>query len=116
MNLNESLPTPDGEEKISFDEWLAKEKQANALSRKATHAKWARQRAEDMFDYHGGLIPWHETEEDRYVSVIARAASYNVPIYAATLSIDDRREYFELMIELFALKEDELSADAISMN
>jgi hypothetical protein len=104
MNLNESLPTgPDGEEKISWDEFWKREKEANARSRKKTDAKWARRRAEDLFDYHGGLMPWHETEADKEAEI---SAQQNQAMYSKIFQmsfIGGNRAALDGMMEAFTL-------------
>jgi hypothetical protein len=116
MNLNESL-NPDGSERdMEFDEWLAQEKEANARSRKKTDAKWARRRAEGLFDYHGGLIPWHETEADRKAEISAQQNQATYPKICRISPIGGKRNALASMIELFAVTEDEISPQVVSMN
>jgi hypothetical protein len=116
MNLNESVNPDGGERDIEFDKWLAQEKEANARSRKATHAKRARQRAQHLFDFDGGLIPWHETEADKQAEI---SASQNQAAYSKIFQlsvISGARRTLDGMIELFAVTEDEISAQVVSMN
>ncbi len=112
MNLNESLPTePDGEPDVAWDNWRAMEKEANARSRKKTDAKWARRRAEDLFDYHGGLTPWHETEADKQAEISAQQNQAAYSMICRLASIGGKRNALDGMMEAFTL-----CAPVVSMN
>jgi hypothetical protein len=103
MNLNESV-NPDGSERdIEFDKWLAQEKEANARSWKATHAKRARQRAQHLFDFDGGLIPWHETEADKKAEISAQSNQAAYPKIFQLSYVGGKRAALDGMMKAFTL-------------
>ncbi len=55
MNLNESLSADDGDGD-TYEAQRAREKEADARSRKARHAKFAERRGIEFLDWHGGIV------------------------------------------------------------
>ncbi len=55
MNLNDSLSADDGE-RDTYEAQRAREKEADARSRKARHAHFAQRRGFEFFDWHGGIV------------------------------------------------------------
>ncbi len=101
MNLNESV-SPDGDERDIT--WVQREAD-NARSRKATDAKWARRRAESLFDCQGGLTPWHETKADRRAEISAQQNQAAYPKIFQLSHVGGKRSALSGMMEAFTLSQ-----------
>jgi hypothetical protein len=105
MNLQDSLSADDESGEITWQEMRAQREADDARSRKATDAKWARRRAEAMFDFHGGLIPWHETEADKKAEISAQQNQDMYPKIFQLPLIGGKRTALDGMMEAFTLSQ-----------
>jgi hypothetical protein len=64
----------------------------------------------------GGFIPWHETEADRKAEISAQQNQDMYPKIYRMPAVGGASCALAGMIELFAIMEAEISAQAVSMN